>query len=111
MSKRQARSWHFKKNIILEHEKMQKLYPDAKEQASTLVVMAFNLDRNQVNDWRRSREKIFQHAKGKCKNNTKAYKLRKGRFPLCEKVVYADFVECREKRKQVGPKRLYVRMR
>ena len=110
-SKRQARSWHFKKNIILEHEKMQNLYPDAKEQASTLVAMVFNIDRNQVNDWRRSRDKIFKNAKGKCKNNTKAYKLRLGRFPSCEKAVYDDFVKCREKGKQVGPKWLRVRMR
>ena len=67
-SKRQARSWHFKNNIILEHEKMQGLYPDTKEQASTLVAMVFNIDRNQVIDWRRSRDKTFQHVKGKCKN-------------------------------------------
>ena len=109
--KRTSRTWHFKKKMILEAEKMAALHPEEATQATTFVAMIFNIGRSQITDWKRSRTAIFKNAKGIKRNNTKAYKLRKGRFPACEAVVFEEFKDARDKGKQVGPKWLRQCMR
>ena len=110
-SKRTSRTWQFKKKMILEAEKMAALHPEEATQATTFVAMIFNIGRSQITDWKRARTAIFKNAKGIKRNNTKAYKLRKGRFPACEAVVFEEFQDVRTKGKQVGPKWLRQRMR
>ena len=53
--KRIARSWHFKKRVILEVDQFQATHPHQRDQAATFVAMMYDLTRNQVSDWKRSR--------------------------------------------------------
>ena len=89
---------------VLEVEKIAAFHPEDATQATAFAAMMYNIARRQIKDWKRARTTIFKNAKGIKRNNTKAYKLRKGRFPACEAVVFEEFKDVRAKGKQVGPK-------
>ena len=109
--KRISRTWQFKRKMILEVEKMAAMLPKEADQATSFVAIMCNIARRQITDWKRVRTIIFKNANGIKRNNMKACKLRKGRFPACEAVIFEEFKDVRAKGKQVEPKCLRQRMR
>ena len=97
------RSFLFKKHAIEQAEHLESMYPTS---GSALAADLFDVNREQVNDWKRQRKKIFQECHNKThRNRNMARKLgRKGKFYQAELVVWESFKARRAKGIRCGPR-------
>ena len=102
--KRHGRSFDFKKKVINDFERYEKLYSEHNAQISTLIADLYDISRQQVREYMRNKVAILQKAK--CHATAKLSRIRKkkGSFHHEETVVYKLFQEHRKVGRQIGPK-------